>query len=63
LWSFFKGRLGGWISLSNERTRLSPAEAQIAKQSLALANSQLHTMHLIQMMGQQLAVPEVLLMA
>jgi hypothetical protein len=52
--------LGFWIGLCNYWAGLSPPETQAPKQSLTLADSQLGSVPLPQMMGQELAVPQVL---
>jgi hypothetical protein len=52
--------LGFWICLCHYWAGFSPPETQAPKQSLTLADSQLSSVALPQMMGQELAVPQVL---
>jgi len=46
--------------MGNDRTRFSPPESQLRKQSLALANSNMHLILFRQMMAQELSIPESL---
>lgn len=58
--SFFKSRLGGGIGLCYQRSGFAPPKTHAPEQSLALSCSQAHLIFLAQMVGEQLAVPEVL---
>jgi hypothetical protein len=49
--------------LGNDRSRLAESEAQVMKEALALSRTQANAVGLIQMMREELSIPEVLRVA
>src|SRR5271157_3309939 len=61
--SFFISHLRCWVRLGNDRSRLAESEAQVMKEALALSRTQANAVGLIQMMGEQLSIPEIVRIA
>src|SRR5271166_1706141 len=61
--SFFISPLGFRVGLGDQGARLAPPEAQVPENALTLPHAEVNRIRFVQVVGQELAVPEVLAVA